>query len=101
MKKEYKVIGFIFLAFLSCAVMLYFIAPYAWRDTERRFSRNDHSRTAIRKSAIRYIQTANENRWGTFVDARDTLYMDGELCVFDTINLVYKRVATVTIHELK
>jgi hypothetical protein len=59
------------------------------------------SGASIRRNAIRYIETANENRWGTFVDARDTLYIDGELFIFDTINLVYKRVATVTIHELK
>lgn len=55
-------------------------------------------RTKIRESAIRYIELANNQKWGTFVDARDTLYMDGCLLIFDTVNLQYRRIATVTIH---
>jgi hypothetical protein len=59
---------------------------------------NAHPRSEIRNAAIRYINMANNNHWGTFVDARDTLYMDGMLLVFDTVNLVYHKVATVTVH---
>jgi hypothetical protein len=55
-------------------------------------------RKQIRLNAIHYIELANNKRWGTFVDARDTLYIDRRLFVFDTVNLVYRRIATVTIH---
>jgi hypothetical protein len=55
-------------------------------------------RNKVRQSAIRYIELENNKRWGTFVDARDTLYIDGCLFIFDTVKLQYRRVATVTIH---
>jgi hypothetical protein len=46
---------------------------------------------------IRYNELEHNRRWGTFVEASDTTYMDGALFTFDTINMVYKRVAIVTI----
>ena len=54
-----------------------------------------------RLNAIHYIEMLNNTRWGTFVEASDTLYINGELMIFDTVNLVYKNVATVSIHPIK
>ena len=57
-------------------------------------------RGEIRKAAIRYIELENNKRWGTFVDADDTLYVSGYLMIFDTVNLVYKTVAKATIQPI-
>lgn len=54
-----------------------------------------------RLNAIHYIELLNNTRWGTFVEANDTLYIEGDLMIFDTVNLVYRKVATVTIHPIK
>ena len=50
---------------------------------------------------IRYNELEHNRRWGVFVDAKDTTYFDGCLFIFDTVNLEYKRVATVTIQPVK
>jgi hypothetical protein len=49
---------------------------------------------------IHYNSLEHNHRYGTFVDATDTIYMGGCLFVFDTINYKYRRVATVTIHPI-
>ena len=49
---------------------------------------------------IHYNSLEHNQRWGTFVESKDTLYMGGSLFVFDTINLIYRQVATVTIHPI-
>lgn len=52
-------------------------------------------------SAATLLRNGPYNQWGSFVKASDTVYINGELAVFDTINFVYIPVATVTIHPIK
>jgi hypothetical protein len=54
-----------------------------------------------RLNAIHCVELLNNTRWGTFVEASDTLYIEGDLMIFDTVNLVYRKVATATIHPVK
>ena len=54
-------------------------------------------REQVRDASIQYINVANANHWGTFVDAKDTVYFNGCLAVFDTVSLTYRVVATVTL----